>query len=299
MRSIDPNTLRSEREKKKWSLDDLAKRCGINRQSIHRIESGNSPKNRDNVIERLANALGVSEDILTAAAEASVSEKKMDESDEKFSESQLNLRVSNGSRNALVLTALRYGVSQAQIVELAPFLFFWAAEMSLRARRTKLDAIQKKYDEIDQVSEDVRHVQFRTLHHYNNGEPIEAEDESIEKRDIFGATIGDYGAESHMPHNYEESEDNPMTMFLKELVAEFSDTAEFDGWFPDLSPNYSICKKEVLSIVGGDEEAAAYIHSGKAPLHKLSKELRGNGKEAQRADWAREQGKQWLLDIGL
>jgi len=294
MSRINPEVLRNERDKKGWSLEKLESRSGVDRQSIHRIEKGGQQRNAHKVIKALARAMGITEEVLTGEIATSVPEKKMAESDEAFSESQLSLRVSDGARNALALTAQRYRVSHAQIVEIAPLLFFWVAEMSLRARRNKLDTIQKKYEEISQAAEAFSHLQFHTLDHDSNGEPIEAEDKSIEKRDIFGTTIGDYGSESHIPRNYDEPKHNPMTMFLKELVSEFSEAAEFGSWFPDSSPQYSICKKEVLDFVGGDEGAATYIHSGRAPLRKLPKELSENGKEVQRAEWVREQGKHWL-----
>lgn len=299
MTRINPEVLRTERAKKNWSIDDLAKRSHVDRQSIHRIEKGDKKRNRTGVIKNLAKALDISEEFLTGAFAASAPEKEVDAPDETPFGSQLNLRVSNGPRNALVLVARRYGVSLAQIVEIAPLLFFWAAEKSLQKRRDRLSELDQKYEEISQLGKAFSYLHGRAFHNWNAEETLAAEASSIEARDVFGKTIGDTGFESALPDQYEESEDNPFTMFLRELVSEFSEAAEIVHWFPDSSPHYSVCKKEVLGLVGGDEEAADYIHSGQAPLHKLPKELREKGKEQQRAEWSRALGKQWLADLGI
>lgn len=297
MSRINPEVLRAERVRKGWSLEDLARRSGVDAQSVHRIEKGGQKHNRKDVITSLANALGVTEDVLTGTNTTVMPEKKAEGPDEILSASTFNLRVSDGARNALAFTARRYGVSNAQIVEIAPLLFFWAAEMSLKKRLNRLNDLNLKNEEISKMGEVFHHLHFRAFTIMNAENTLAAELESIEARDIFGAKIGGDSYESYLPDNYEESEDNPMTMFLKELVSEFGESTEFEWWYPDSSPHYSICKAEVLKFVGGNEDAANYIHSGKAPLHKLPKELREKGKDLERAEWACEQGKQWLESI--
>lgn len=297
MNRIHPEVLRAERERKGWSLKDLARRSRVDAQSIHRIEKGDQKRNRKKVISDLAKALGVSEGFLTGADSTPQTESKSADTDETFSESQLNLRVSDGSRNALALVARRYGVSHAQIVEIAPLLFLWTAEKSLQQRRVRLSEVEQKYEELDRIGGAFPHLHARAFTNMNAEETLKAEADSIEARDIFGTQIVDYGHLPCLRDNYEESEDNPMTMFLKELVGELGDVAEFGWWYSDSSPYYSICKEEVLNFVGGDKKAADRIHSGHAPLHKLPKELRESGKEVQRAEWARKQGEQWLNDL--
>lgn len=294
MSRINPDILRAERERKGWSLNKLAKRAGVDPQSIHRIEKGDNESTRDSVIEKLASALGIPEGQLTATTAAPLPDTEPEKPEEKQSKSGLNLDVSDGARNALAFTARRYGVSNAQIVEIAPLLFLWAAEKSLEKRQNRLNDLNLRYEQISSAGEAFQHLHFRAFVNMNAEGTLLAEAESIEARDIFGKLIGGDSYESYLPDNYEESEANPMTIFLKELVSEFGDSTEFEWWYPDSSPHYSICKAEVLEFVGGNEEAAKYIHSGQAPLRKLPKELRDNGKEAERAEWACKQGKQWL-----
>lgn len=61
MSRINPEVLRSERDKKGWSLEKLERRSGIDRQSIHRIEKGGQQRNAHKVIEALARAFGITE----------------------------------------------------------------------------------------------------------------------------------------------------------------------------------------------------------------------------------------------
>jgi hypothetical protein len=177
-------------------------------------------------------------------------------------------------------------VKSHQVVELAPFLFLWAAEQSLRRRRERINDLDHQ---LRQVAE--RGEQFPHLHPYISApwQPAEimaVERTSIAKRDLFGRAINDPEGEFLHP-DYSEEDQNPIATFLKDLAAQLEDAAGFEGWDPDSSPNYSICKEEALSLVDGDEEAASSIVSGVVPLHELPKELRAKDRAADRATWVR------------
>jgi len=88
-------------------------------------------KARDETIERVARALEVDQQVLSGERGAPAVQ---DDNEAAVSKLQLNVRVSTVARNGLNFAAERYGVEPSQIVELAPFLFCWAAETSLRQR---------------------------------------------------------------------------------------------------------------------------------------------------------------------
>jgi transcriptional regulator with XRE-family HTH domain len=291
MTRIDPKVLRAERERKDWSLEDLARRSGVDAQSIHRIEKGGQRSNRRTVIENLTRALGVSEDFLTGAAAPSVPEKEMDEIDELSSSSQLNLRVSNRTRNALSLTANRYGVTHAQIVEIAPLLFCWAAEQSLRQRRDRIAEIEQKNHELAQLGPS--HLHAAAFANQRSEGTLRAEAQSVENNDLFGKLIDGDGYESYLPDDYEEATKNPFTVFLCGLTGELGELATFVEWDPDSSPEYTVCRPTVVKYVAGDNEAADEILDGYLTFHKLlkqlPKELREEGKGAARAKWVRDE----------
>ena len=287
MSRIIPEILKAEREKKGWSLDDLAKRSKIHRQSIHRIEMGRLKHNRETVIEKLARALGITEDTLTNAEIPKHAESAANYVDELFSSSQINLRVSNRARNALSLAANRYRVTHAQIVEIAPLLFCWAAEQSLKQRREGLAAINRANHELEQLGQP--HLHAATFANQRSEGPLHAERQSIIENDLFGKLFDDEGYESHLPDDYDEAANNPFAVFLRGMTEELGDLATFTEWDPNSSPEYILCRSKAVEYVGGDNEAADEILDGSVPLHKLPKDLREKGKGEARAKWVRDE----------
>lgn len=211
----------------------------------------------------------------------------MDEIDELLSSSQLNLRVSDRTRNAHSLTAYRYGVTHAQIVEIAPLLFCWAAEQSLKRRRERLASIDKANDELARLQPS--HLHAANFVNARSEGPLNAERQSVEKNDVFGKLIDGDGYESYLPDEYDEAEQNPFAVFLNGLTKELDDLATFANWDPDYSPEYTVCRAKAVEYVAGDNEAADEILGGNVPLHKLPKELREKGKGEARATWVRNE----------
>ena len=304
MRTINPDVLRSAREKKGLSLDQLSARSKIDRQTINRTELGKLKRNRDNVIEKLSKALGITEGELCTSPNNSASEVKGDEFDEILSSSQLNLRVSDRARNALSLTAYRYGVSLSQIVEIAPLLFCWAAEKSLEQRQQVIDDVEQKKSDLANFKQSHLHCTGFMFH--NRSESIlDAEQGSIDKDDIFGKLIDGDDYESYLPDDYDEAKDNPFAVYLRKLTENLKDAKVlegceiFDDWDPNDSPNYNVCQSKALSYVAGDKEAAEHILEGYVPLHKIPKELREKNKGEERAQWVREDAAARLSKIDL
>lgn len=293
MRRINPITLRSAREKKGLSLDELSDRSSIDRQTISRTELGKIKNNRDNVVEKLSKALGISEDELCASSVSDTPEVKAEELDELLSSSQLNLRVSDRARNALSLSAARYKVSLSQIVEIAPLLFCWAAEKSLEQRQKVIDDIKQKNIDLEGVEQS--HLHPTGFRFHNRSEAIfDAEQKSVNLNDIFGKLIDGDGYESYLPDDYDEAKNNPFAAYLRKLAENLKDATVLEGceifeeWDPDGSPNYNVCQSTALSYVANDKEAAKRILEGYVPLHKIPKELREKNKTEERAKWIRE-----------
>lgn len=53
------NTLKEAREKKGMSMSELARRSGVCRATIYKIEVGNDQARTTSTLEKIANALGV------------------------------------------------------------------------------------------------------------------------------------------------------------------------------------------------------------------------------------------------
>lgn len=287
MHPINANNLKALRVQKRWSLDELALKSKVDRGTINRIETGKQTNNRRTTVERLASALETDIDTLTGP-DLSAVEKDW----ESAAKSQLNIRIGNDARNALSLVAARYHIKPSHILQLAPLLFLWAAEESLKQRQQRLDDLAAQWEAIGP------HARFQHLHgnltyNWQGEEVMEEERRSIAKRDIFGLLIDD---DARLP-DYEESEQNPMAQFLRGLVASLGNLASFEHFAPFWDrPGYTLGRDEALAFVGGHEEAANHIVNGYAPLHELPKGVREAGPQ-EIARWAVERANATLDDI--
>jgi transcriptional regulator with XRE-family HTH domain len=286
MAEINPTALRALRKRKNLTLDDLAEMSKVDRGTISKIETGKRANPNASTLRKLAGALGVE------AHELSSSDADASTRFELASKSQMNVRMAHDARNALHLTALRYGVKPNHILHLAPFLFQWAAEASLNWRRERLAEIDAKLDALSNIAPP-KHLSGVVTDHWRGSDILEEERRSIAKRDLFGLLI----SEEALPISYEESEQNPMAQFLQAVAGSLGEGVTFDHWSPHWShPGYTLGKAEALEVVGNDEEAAQEIVSGYAPLHELPKEVREQGPQAV-AHWAIETGKKKLREL--
>ena len=302
MSRINPEILRNERKKQDLSIDKLAKLSRVDRQSIHRIENGSKKRNRQEVIQKLAKALGISKEILTGASAPASPDESLDKIDLLLNRSQLNLRVSNQARNALFLASLKYHVTQSQIVEIAPLLFCWAAKQSLKRRSDRLVAIELNAAELGSLS--ASHLSGRVFNNWQADSSIEAERKSIAAEDLFATNISGDEIESFLANDYDEAIENPFADFIESLAIEIGEDALFNGWSPHSSPEYCVCKALANRVAGGDEVATDEILSGNAALYKNADEYEflKRSKE-ERAKWARDEGsasrEKFLTTLGL
>jgi len=286
MSHINPATLKQLRARKGWNLDELAHRSGVDRQTIHRIESGKQAKSRRTTIERLAKAF---------QTEAKALGEDLQDEESGFGptrKSQVTIRMSNEIRNALNLVAMRYDIKPASIVHMAPLLFLWAAEESLKRRREKLAELSTRYSAVESIA-GFDHLDRLLTCNWRGEEVMEAERRSITRGDIFGRTIPD----DHLSQGYEESEQNPMAVFLAGLIADLKGLAEFEHWSPYWDePGYTLGHVEVSRLVGDDEDAIHHILHGNVGLHEIPRETRESGPEHVAA-WVNERGEAYWAEL--
>ena len=281
MTKINANNLRLLRARRNLTLDALEELSGVNRVTISRIENGSRQNSRRHTLEGLAKALSTDIETLTGP--------DLNEStpDGPFSgrKSQMNVRMADDARNALALVALRYNVKPAHILHVAPFLFLWAAEESLRRRQRHLDEVASQWDLLGKLA-GARHLSPKLQESWEAEDLMAAEEGSIRARDLFGLKIAD----EHLRDEYEDSEQNPFAWFLASLAADLGDLAEFEHWSPYWDgPGYTLGQDEAERLTGGNAAAAREIVHGYAPLHELTREIREAGPEAI-AEWATEAG---------
>lgn len=285
---IDPKVLRRLREQKGWSQADLAantkvgKEPPVNKDTISRLERGTQGATRASVAAKIARSLSVDINVLIGNAPIPESKSK----DMQITRS--SIQISDQARNALHLIYERYYIQPWQIVEMAPVLFCWAAEASLRARQSEIDAVQLSFDTACEHERRVPHLVASELGDLR--QKIAAEKESIEERDLLAFKVEDAGFA-----NFKHDWDNPFSRFLRGIFSDFGDVITFEGFSILDYPEYFVCPEEANWIAGGDKNLSKMILDGHIALSEVPKEFDGNFDA--RVEWIRTKGEEFKAKI--
>lgn len=280
MAKINGSVLRELREGQNLTLKALSEKSGVDESTIHRLETGARKGDgcRSHTVDGLCHALKVTPDILAGTVV-----RTMARTEPEPAKDQLNVRIDNGARNALNLVAARYNVPATRIVELAPLLFYMAAEKSLAERRIRVEEIWALENRWEELRNSIPQLPGKAV---PEDDALHVEWRSIEKRDVLGRHVRD------APIHYRDDDDdelNPLGQSLKAHLEGVPGNPVFEYWYWEDAPNYRICRDEALDLVDGDAAAADAILSGIAPLHELPKELRQKSAPgSQRAAWVHE-----------
>ena len=283
MTRVNPFILQTLRRRKGWSQDRLSEMAGVNKQTISRIERGKQDSTQENTIKLLARALGVEPAELTREALAPETAR---ESEPVRNKSPFGLSIA--ADNALYLVAERYWVKHWQIMELAPLLFCWAAEMSLRERRKRLEKLKEACETARALEQEMPHLPDPNFSY--SEEKIKKETESIESHDLFATTM-DTEDFIDGPFYPTDRNENPFSNFLEKQIGALGTVATFEE-FPAFDwPVYQVCPDEALRFVDKDEELAEAVLDGRVALREMPKKLQDSSilMSAERAAWAREQ----------
>jgi transcriptional regulator with XRE-family HTH domain len=272
-----PERLKKMRESRGLSQAELAKKARLNKQTIYRIENGKQPA-REKTIQRLARALEVDPGALTGEKPMPTDREQRPEETEQV---QLNVRVDEAIRNAFSLVSLRYRIPARRIVEVAPLLFVFAAEGSLKRRREKLEELNTAYKQAADLRYNFRHLPACIAEPYVQEEPIGIESESIFDCDLFGSATGNL-PEWYDP-GYDDEEDNPFVAYLKELATAYQHIVV--AAVGPTRTDYEVGRSEALDLAGGDERLAKRLIDGTVLIHEIPRNLLGKEAAAERVDW--------------
>jgi transcriptional regulator with XRE-family HTH domain len=281
MTNINGSAIRQCRERKDWSQEDLAARSKVDKGTISRLERGAHSSVRGNTLRQLAEALSVSVKVLTG--ETPLPAVATESLDSGFNQSQMNIRIGNDARNALALVARRYGLSQSNIVALAPFLFACAAESCLKKRADRLKEIESKATELSRLGDQFPHAAKSVFNSWEMDEVLNEERSSIQKKQLFLNNLKELDENYLSDPDYDDEQDGPFVRHLKEMAAELGEGAEFKNWYS--GPDYRVCESEAHMLAGDDSDAAEQILDGFAPLHEMPRELARSGSTSERVDW--------------
>ncbi|SMH58083.1 helix-turn-helix domain-containing protein [Maritimibacter sp. HL-12] len=277
---IDAQRLKALITRRGYTNAKLARNLKVSAKSVGRWTKGKS-KPSITTIHQIAKELNVSVEVLTG--EAPMEDTKRVTTSPR---SRVGADVSARTRNAFLIANRRYGVTQTQIIELAPLLFTLIAEGSLDYRRRIIREAEHHIDALNEMANGFSSY----LRSDRAEEGLIDEESSIKRRDIFGECVGNDAFE----FGYDQPTQNPFFKYLHWLAGALTDKdavhleVEEDIHIENV-PAFSMFHEEARKIAKGDEKLAACVAQGIVDLGKLPKELRPAEADEARAQWLRQE----------
>lgn len=283
---IHPSALKGYRTRKHWTQKQLAEatrgKNKVSEPTIKRIESEKDGlyAANDRVAEALAKALGVNVEKLSQPPS---DEKEHEASLLKFGYRPLRTMLNGEEALAFQVVQHIYGIPVHSQIEMAPLFAALLAEASLAWRRERVGEIEEAANRLMTLGDG--HFAFANAA-YRSLEGAKAERESIAKRDLFGAHVGDDAFDL----GYDPSRNNPFADFLDHLAKKVGATSvsfERDhGWkTSEGMPDYRIGKDYIEYLTGGDHYAKHAFLRGHVRLKDIPTDLLGDEKKAERIEW--------------
>ncbi len=272
---INSETFKKLRKSKGFSQQTLADESGVAKKTIARIESEKEKgEPRGETVKLLAKALRVKPEVL---AEEPESETVQEQELRKIGLRVIKLPIDGETLISYDMVEKHYGVGMRGLVYAAPMLFTLLAEMSLDERRRRLKKMQKKWEGYEQnVPEHL------IPNHARHEDSANAEESSINKRDIFARRIysGDdnFGMNFISDESYFDASRSPFNDFLIEQAKK-------------LGPDNDAVNPEKIHFYpyGGSLEIEGELEvSYEAPLFEKFRERITGG--STRADYALSRG---------
>ena len=287
---IDPNRLRTLRQRKKLSRPDLYRACGITVRTIQRLE--NEPDEckttREDTVLRLAKALDVEPGVLTGELALPDAEKAPVAEPDRV---RIGAQIKSKVRLAYDLIKRRYGVNTTDVINIAPLLFTLLAEGSLAWRREKSDEAWEAFVGLEDIEGYWRGSFGSTYSVMEFGSA--AEEESIGKSDLFGEKLLDSPPGTFLDDGFfDPSFENPFATYLRKLAADLDipeavkvDDGELDYRLEFRFPYYGICDDELDRITNASPVGRAALEMGFLRLSEVPEELMEEAKHEERQKW--------------
>ncbi len=305
---INPETLKTLRDKVKLSQQGLADVSGVSKKTIARIETGtgNSSANTTTVT-RLAKALNIRPEQLSKSADSSDSLDFFVDGGWR----KVNLPLPANMLLALQMVEKCYGISQATQLRMLPLFTALLMEGSLAWRKQKVEEAEEACNKFEEAF-DKYHPGIDVLTDKIK-ECLMGEKYLIEERDFFGEydPLDEYfhlmdfinEENAHIYSVYSKGDKEfcgRFQQYLKYLVEKLdSDLIRIQGK-PSYSQNtfevtslgleldwinYTINSSELDFITDGNELACKALQWGYATIKDIPQELIKKEKTAERIDW--------------
>ncbi len=291
---INPATLKALRETKRLTqeaLVELVNRIGkgsLDKRQLQRIEGKARLPGphyvREKTLLALARALSVSPAELQSAREDSPAAPA--EVDERM---PLPVKVRPATVTKLDLIRSAYKVSLEEIIDLAPLMFAYHAESSLRERKQRLESDLQLRERFLRAFPEMQHLMGEG--EQDTPSRLLSENESIRRDDIFGMWL------DHEVVDDIEFGDNPFAEYLQQLSVDFAEPSKLE--VEDLPallvlhaetriPDYEVCTGHLDWLTHGDPELNTAIRSRELRVADIPWNL-VLGADADRAAWMRRE----------
>ena len=288
---IDPNRLRTLRQRKKLSRPDLERVSGITVRTIQRLENepDESKTTREDTVIRLAKALDVEPGVLTGELDMPDAEKVPGTEPDPV---RIGAQIPPKARLAYDLIKRRYGVNTTDVINIAPLLFTLLAEGSLAWRREKLEEAREAIRQLEQIGGYWRGGLDIGLHEavYHG---VGREEESIRRADLFGKRLLDDPDSSLVDRNFFDlSEENPFADYLRKVADELAapgfvdvDWGKLDFRSEFRFPYYDICNDELDRMSNGSLVCRIALQIGFVEFSEIPIELMTKDSAGGRQKW--------------
>lgn len=270
------------RKSRGFSQSDLAMQSNVSRRQIARIETEPDANRRKTTIERLAKALKVESGVLTGelpTPELDISVAAVSRGVGRDTES-VSARVSPEVRLAYDLVSTCFGVSQSELVRMAPLLLAVLAAGSFEWRRKTAEEAQRIVDQLSDLVPSSASIDRHIYHHYLYlAYPVEdlasCAVESVKARDLLG--IGPSMERAY--DDYYPGSGRAFTDYLKrqaieancEDIVEPNDIEE--DAYGNLPLNYRVLRGALNKVSGGSEEFREALEHGEVRVMDIPEVL--------------------------
>ena len=272
---VNPQNLQQLRKQKRLSRAKLAALSHISQKQIQRLEDPQeaSDKVREVTLKRLAKALGVKPEELTAPQTPLPTAENP---------ARISSALLPGVSLAYALIKRHYGVTPSQIINMAPLFFTLLAEGSLAWRKKELAELQESLDRIETRGDWGRNRFLLHVCHALDGSCYV--EEAIEKGDLFNDPL---------PDDYEfESEDivNPFVDYLRKLSLHIGKPGIVNAFGSyalggHIGCTYDVCRDDLDKLAGSGTPAQYALKTGDVGVSEIPDELMSDTAADKRAEW--------------
>jgi len=275
--NIQSDILKSLREHMGLSQAKLAEMAKVSQKTISNLERGSEEKEMHSAIsritEQLARCLHTETSVLSG--KKPIAQKKENK--------EVSINLSSKVELNFDLVAKYYGIDKQDILDVAPLLFFIAAEKSLDKQLDDLETELTQMDKENPDEELLQDLEDRFIAHSN--------------RDIFEKF---HISNTQMPGGFKN---NPFTNFLGEEVSDPRYKSQIDftdgyGWlfhgyisytFSSQIPDYLVCKDLLRELTLNCDTAKSALLEGIVSINDIPEELLEPKKAQDRVSWIKRE----------